>query len=194
MIGSTQDATFIYPPDSPLPGGGNAVADHVADEAGRHYVGVTGGDGVYDVTVEAYRPRLDTERPVQTLFLDFDGARVNTGIWGGPGVRELRPLRAFLARWGLTHADLDPLIDAHRRHGRRRTSRPTCRQRPEPRLPPAGSSTAATTPTRSASRTSAGSSSAARSPSPASRPSASPSPSTRATSAPRNRRWCCSTC
>ena len=31
LHGSSQDATFIYPPTSPLPGGGNAVTDHVAD-------------------------------------------------------------------------------------------------------------------------------------------------------------------
>ena len=111
VMGSGQDASFSYPPQSPLPGGGNAVADHVVDEAGWHYVGVSGGSGDYDITVEVYRPRLDTERPVQTLFLDFDGARVNTGIFGGPGVRQLSPLQAFLGRWGLGDGDLDPLID-----------------------------------------------------------------------------------
>jgi hypothetical protein len=62
------------------------------------------------VTLEAYRPGLTGDRRVQTLFLDFDGERLNTGIFGGPGVRTLSPLRAFLGRWGLTNADLDPLI------------------------------------------------------------------------------------
>ena len=42
VMGSTQDATYIYPTQSPLPGGGNAVADHVADEDGWHFVAVTG--------------------------------------------------------------------------------------------------------------------------------------------------------
>ncbi len=110
--GSTQDATYIYPSNSPLPGGGNAVNDHVADQRGWHYLAVAGGDGAYDVTVEAYRPGLENNPPVQTLFLDFNGARINTGIWGGPGVRTLSPLRAFLGRWGLTNADLNPLITA----------------------------------------------------------------------------------
>lgn len=110
VMGSTQDATFIYSPLSPLPGGGNAVAEHVADQRGRHYVAVSGGDGGYDITVEAYRPGLSDDSQVQTLFIDFDGERINTGIWGGPGVRQLSPLRAFLGRWGLTNADLDPLI------------------------------------------------------------------------------------
>jgi hypothetical protein len=112
--GSDQDATFIYPPESPLPGGGNATTDYVATEAGWHYVGVANGNGAYDITIEAFRPPLQGNKPVQTLFLDFDGARVNTAIggWGGPGVVQLSPLSAFLARWGITRAQEDELIDA----------------------------------------------------------------------------------
>ena len=30
-------------------------------------------------------PEHPTRSPVQTLFLDFDGARLNTAIFGGPG-------------------------------------------------------------------------------------------------------------
>jgi hypothetical protein len=108
--GSEQDATFIYPASSPLPGGGNAVTEHVADTDGLHYVAVTSGAGAYDITVEAYRPVLEGNSAVQTLFLDFDGARVNTAIFGGPGVRQLSPLRSFLGRWGLTNADENALI------------------------------------------------------------------------------------
>ncbi len=111
VMGSAQDASGAYPAQSPLPGGGNATADHVVDEDGWHYIGVRAGSGAYDITVEVYRPRLATEGPVQTLFLDFDGARLNTNIFGGPGVRQLSPLRSFLAGWGLRNRDLDPLID-----------------------------------------------------------------------------------
>lgn len=111
--GSRQDASGIYPAASPLPGGGNAVTDHVATRAGWHYVGVRGGAGGYDITVEAYRPALEGAPPTQTLFLDFDGARVNTSIFGGGGgVKQLSPFSAFVARWGLTNADRDALIDA----------------------------------------------------------------------------------
>jgi hypothetical protein len=46
------------------------------------------------------------------LFLDFDGARVNTAIFGGPGTVQLSPLSAFLAKWGITRAQEDELIDA----------------------------------------------------------------------------------
>jgi hypothetical protein len=110
--GSAQDASFIYPMASPLPGGGTAVTDHVATKAGWYYVGVNDGSGAYDITVEAYRPPLQGAKPVQTLFLDFDGARVNTGVFGGPGNRDLTALPAFLTSWGLTRADEDALIDA----------------------------------------------------------------------------------
>lgn len=110
--GSEQDATFIYPMDTPLPGGGNAVSEHVADDSGWHYVSVENGRGRYDLTVEAYRPRLESDPPVQTIFLDFDGARINTGIWGGPGVRTLSPLSAFLGRWGLSNDQYDELVTA----------------------------------------------------------------------------------
>jgi hypothetical protein len=109
--GSNQDASFIYPAKSPLPGGGNAVTDYVATESGWHYVGVASGDGNYDITVEAYRPALQGDRPNQTLFLDFDGARVNTAMWDGPGVVQLSPMAAWLSRWGLTRDQEDALID-----------------------------------------------------------------------------------
>jgi hypothetical protein len=110
--GSDQDASYIYPMASPLPGGGNAVTDYVATKAGWHYVGVASGSGAYDITVEAYRPALQGATPNQTLFLDFDGERVNTGVFGGSGQRDLSPLAAFLADWGLTRADEDALEDA----------------------------------------------------------------------------------
>lgn len=108
--GSGQDASSLYPPNAPLPGGGNAVTEHVAAAAGDYYVAFTAGAGTYDATVEVYRPSAESESKVQTLFLDFDGARVNTAIWGGPGVRQLSPFRAFLGRWGLTRADENALI------------------------------------------------------------------------------------
>jgi hypothetical protein len=109
--GSDQDASPVYPLKSPLPGGGNAVTDYVATKAGWHTVGVTGGSGSYGITVEGYRPPLQGAKPTQTLFLDFDGARINTGIWGGTGNVNLSPFSAFVAKWGLTNADRDKLID-----------------------------------------------------------------------------------
>ena len=110
--GSGQDFSAVYPMSSPLPGGGNAVTDYVATRAGWHYVGVGSGKGSYDVTVEAYRPTLETAKAVQTVFLDFDGARVNTALFGGSGVVQLSPLSAFLAKWGIARVDEDAVIDA----------------------------------------------------------------------------------
>ena len=113
MIASQQDASSIYPTQSPLPGGGNAVFAYVAEEPGPYAVRVDAGFGNYDLGLEAYRPgsQIDTASRVQTVFLDFDGARVNTGIWGGPGVRTLSPFSAFIAKWGLTRAQEAALID-----------------------------------------------------------------------------------
>jgi len=107
--GSAQDLSFIYPAVSPLPGGGNAVNEHVVDEAGWHFVAVAGRTGSYDVTAEVYRPGTEGERAAQTLYLDFDGARLNTNIFGGPGVRTLSPMRSFLGAWGLRNSDYEPL-------------------------------------------------------------------------------------
>jgi Bacterial pre-peptidase C-terminal domain len=113
VLGSEQDASSLYPPNAPLPGGGNAVATNVAARPGRYSVEVVGTAGRYDITLEAYRPGAEAtpQGTTQTLFLDFDGARVNTAIWGGPGVRQLSPLAGFLGRWGLTAADEDRVID-----------------------------------------------------------------------------------
>jgi hypothetical protein len=108
--GSDQDLSFIFPMASPLPAGGNAVTDYVATKTGLHYVEVANGAGAYDITVEGYRPPLEGSG-VQTLYLDFDGARVNTGLFGGPGNRNLSPLAAFLSSWGLTRVDEEALID-----------------------------------------------------------------------------------
>jgi hypothetical protein len=113
VFGSEQDASFIYAPASPLPGGGNAVVSYVAPRDGRYTVEVGGVSGQYDATVEAYRPGPESldQGVTQTLFLDFDGARVNTAMFGGPGVRQLSPLQGFIGRWGLSAADEDKVID-----------------------------------------------------------------------------------
>ena len=110
--GSDQDATANYPISTPLPGGGNAVTDHVAAEDGLHYISVTAGSGRYDITVEAYRPFLQGQTPTQTLFLDFNGARVNTAIFFGIGAgqRNLTGFPAFIGQWGLNRNQERALI------------------------------------------------------------------------------------
>jgi hypothetical protein len=114
MVGADSlDASFLYAPQSPLPGGGNTTLAYVAEESGTYAIQVLGTTGNYDTLVEAYRPgsELDPAPRVQTVFLDFDGARVNTGIWGGPGVRTLSPFGSFVARWGLPRSQEAVLIN-----------------------------------------------------------------------------------
>jgi len=115
VFGSSQDATSIFSTASPMPGGGNAVVDFVAPKEGRYRLGVEAGEGAYDIKLEAFRPGTETapRGSVHTIFLDFDGARVNTSIFGtGGGIRDLSPLSAFLPRWGLTARDERALTDA----------------------------------------------------------------------------------
>ena len=114
MVGAPGvDASSLYAPTSPLPGGGNTTLAYVAEQSGTYAIQVDGSAGSYDTLVEAYRPgsEIDPAARVQTIFLDFDGARVNTGIWGGPGVRELSPFGTFLGKWGLTRAQEATVID-----------------------------------------------------------------------------------
>jgi hypothetical protein len=112
---SSVDSSGSYAANSPLPGGGNATVDLVAPRSGRYYVAVRSGRGAYAMKFEAYRPGTESAPAgtVQTIFLDFDGARVNTSIFNRLGFqRDLSPLSAFLPGWGLTAADENSIIDA----------------------------------------------------------------------------------
>ncbi|BCB74733.1 hypothetical protein GCM10022251_76960 [Phytohabitans flavus] len=115
--GSVVDTSQWLAPASPLPQGGTAGTDHVADEAGWYAVAMQGDGGAYQLTIGVYRPALEGAGRQQTIFLDFDGATLDTSIFpfpGGvePGPRALSPLRSFLAGWGLTDADESAVIDA----------------------------------------------------------------------------------
>jgi hypothetical protein len=190
--GSPRDASFLYPADTPLPGGGNAVTDHVVRSSGTHFVEVTVGDGSYTADFEVYRYGGAAKKRTQTIFLDTDGQRMNTNIFGGRGVTTLSPLRAFLGRWGLGRSAERALV-ARIKATVKENLKPTC-ARP---ASASGSTSrwcpASTGRTASARPASPASSSVAPSPSPASGPSASPSRSTRGTSTGRRARWSCST-
>ncbi|MEO6090253.1 MAG: hypothetical protein ABIQ18_44830 [Umezawaea sp.] len=113
LQGSAQDLTSLYPEASPLPRGGNAVADHVAATGGTYYLAVATGSGDYEVAVQAHRPPLERELVPQTIFLDFDGATVDMAkfeIDPNPGVRTLRAFSTFLGQWGLSAADEPALV------------------------------------------------------------------------------------
>jgi hypothetical protein len=110
VMGSRQDFSGVYPKENPLPGGGNAVADYLAPRDGRYYVGVEDGAGRYELTVKAFRP--GSENVPQTVFVDFDGALVDTSGWGSPGEKQLSPLSRFLANWGLSAGDENAVVSA----------------------------------------------------------------------------------
>jgi hypothetical protein len=114
MVGSKQlDATGLYAPNSPLPGGGTTSVAYVAEEAGTYAIQVDGTTGGYTAQLEAYRPGAETDaNQTQTVLLDFEGGRVNTAIWGGFGVSELSPFSAFVAKWGIPREREQALIDA----------------------------------------------------------------------------------
>jgi hypothetical protein len=113
MVSSQQDASFIYPTTSPLPGGGRTFS-YVAEEPGWYSVAARKGSGNYRMLLETSRPGPEqaADGAVQTIFLDFDGERLNTGFFGGWGVSTLSPLSSFMARWGLSRADEPALVDA----------------------------------------------------------------------------------
>lgn len=107
--GSASTLSFIYPKESKLPRGGRAAADHVVDEPGRHYFAVAQGSGDYEILAKVARPGLEGDSVPQTIAIDFNGERIDTSIWGGPGERRLSALSTFLTKWGLTQADLPAL-------------------------------------------------------------------------------------
>jgi hypothetical protein len=109
--GSPYDASSAYPGDNPLPGGGTAVTDHVARSAGLHYVEVTSGDGGYQAEFEVYRYGGAAKKQTQTIFLDANGQRLNTNIFGGRGVTTLSRLSKFLGRWGLPASAERAVVD-----------------------------------------------------------------------------------
>ena len=109
--GSNQDGSFMFPAASPLPGArGRGLSEYVAREPGRYYVQYNGGRGAYIGSLEVYRHGGAGAASPQKIYLDFDGARVNTGMWGGYGVVELSPLWKFLPRWGLDSSQEADLI------------------------------------------------------------------------------------
>ncbi len=113
---SAVDSTPIYPDDSPLPGGGNATADHVVDKTGIYFLTVSDGSGDYSASVGVHRaPSTTGERP-QTIYLDFTGPTFDNRVFGAaalePGIRDLSPMRAFLPAWGLATSDERAVIEA----------------------------------------------------------------------------------
>jgi hypothetical protein len=104
------------PASSPLPIGGNAGAAYVAPESASYAVFVGFGEGAYDLEVRAFRPPQEATGTTQRLFIDFDGASVDTSKFGAdpghPQPSSLSSLASFLPAWGLTPGDENAVIDA----------------------------------------------------------------------------------
>lgn len=110
---SNQDASFIFPSASPLPGaGGRGLSETVVRESGRYFVQYSGGDGPYTGRLKVYRHGGSGVTQPAKVYLDFDGARINTARWGGAGVSQLSPLGKFLPKWGLDKGQEAELIAA----------------------------------------------------------------------------------
>lgn len=115
LVSSNGDGSSVYPAASPLPGGAGPTMSCVIPQTGTYFLKLDGHnpDG-YTCDVSVHRPPLESAGASarQILFLDFDGATVDTTPMGGPGVRSLSPLSNFLAAWGLNAGDEDAVIDA----------------------------------------------------------------------------------
>jgi len=115
-ITSNLDVTPVLPESAPFAAGDNPSFVYVIEEAGIYAVRVTGRQsGIYLVELRTARPPLEVSDSgtKQVLFIDFDGAIVDTSIFEAFvfGRRLLSPLRLFLPKWGLTPTDEDAVID-----------------------------------------------------------------------------------
>lgn len=105
-----------FPFESSIRHQGLVGVDHVAATSGTHFLAVassSGGD--YQVEIRVREPGLSRFNGTQTqiLFLDFDGATVDTRLFGGPfgDNAKITGLEDFMFRWGLTPDDTDAVID-----------------------------------------------------------------------------------
>jgi Ca2+-binding RTX toxin-like protein len=116
LISSEIDGSANSPDESSLPGGADASFAYVINTPGRHVLSVSRGVGPYQAELRVFRPILEQQPAFtrQVLFLDFDGATLDTSIFerSGRPNSTLSPLSAFLPRWGLGAADEDAVIDA----------------------------------------------------------------------------------
>ncbi len=96
----------------------DSIFHYVINTPGTYFIEVAASSdastGKYAMDVVVARPELESQ-PVgtkQILFVDFDGAKVNTSKFGFSGTATLSPLASFLPAWGLTAADENAVIDA----------------------------------------------------------------------------------
>ncbi|MDX3054328.1 PPC domain-containing protein [Streptomyces sp. NE06-03E] len=116
--GSTGNVAHNHPASSPLPSGKISL-DDVAATDGWYCIAVSGDTrGSYRLKTLVTRPHLEGRGQEQTIFLDYDGARIDPSVFASsglpvtPGLRTTSPLSAFLDAWGLPAGAKEPLADA----------------------------------------------------------------------------------
>ena len=100
LLTSNVDITPILPGSAPFVAGDNPSLVYVIDQPATYGIRVTGRRaGMYLSELRTARPPLEAAEPgtKQILFIDFDGAIIDTSIFGEFGRRLLSPMRAFLA-------------------------------------------------------------------------------------------------
>jgi len=117
VYGSDFNISNFDSSESQLIGNGfdNVVGGLVAPETGTYLVAVTGGVGSYDLDLNVNRPALESQAVgnVQYVYLDFDGATIDSSIFGSTsGIVSLSALSTFLPNWGLSNSDENAVIDS----------------------------------------------------------------------------------
>ena len=124
--GAQGEGSYLLPDESPLPRGGDSSASYVIPADGTYSIVVSNGVGNYSVDAWMFRPGLEYQEPgaMQTVFLDFDGAILDTTIFGAainrpgtPGTTAvLSPFFAFLDSWNVPadniFIDIDLLFES----------------------------------------------------------------------------------
>ena len=118
MVSSDQDASFIYPSQTPAARRRQRRV-RLRRRGGRlvHRLDGPAATAPTTMTLEAYRPggQGPPTARCRRCSSTSTASRVNTGIFGGPGVSTLSPLSRFLGRWGLP----TPTQNAGHRRGHR---------------------------------------------------------------------------
>jgi len=111
-VGAANNLNVILP--GPFPQGGVTGFTYAVETPGTYVVRVTAVPGAYTLELRDFRPHLEQglRGAAQILFVDFDGASVDTAAFGSSGIANLSPLASFLVGWGLTPADESAVIDA----------------------------------------------------------------------------------
>ena len=110
---SESDFSFIYPADSPMPGGGNVSIAFTVPQSNLYHIELSGMEGDYETNVVVVRPANEILNLDPVLFLDFDGESIDANAIFATGLSNatLSPLSAFLENWGLTSENENALID-----------------------------------------------------------------------------------